>query len=119
MFSKRAAPDDLEALMQKVSLVVSLVALGLMGFGLVDAWVHQASLILPGERALPLPVLVQLRAAPASLVAMSAGIVLLALLPTVRVLLALALYVRQRSILDTFTSLAVLLELLTSMRTGG
>ena len=50
---------------------------------------------------------------------MSAGIVLLALLPTARVLLALALYARQRSVLDALAGLVVLLELLTSMRAGG
>lgn len=113
------APDNLEAMMQKVSLVVSLTAVGLMGAGFINAWVNHASFTLPGQAALPLPTLVQPRRAPAGLVAMSAGIVLLALLPMVRVLLALALYVRRQSVLDALAGLVVLLELLTSMQAGG
>jgi len=118
MSSKRKAPGNLEAVMQKLSLAVSLVALGLMGGGFIATWISHASLRLPGESTLPLPALVQPHGAPAGLVAMSAGIVLLALLPTARVLLALALYARQRSVLDALAGLVVLLELLTSMRAG-
>lgn len=117
--SRYQAPDKLEAMMQKVSLAVSLAAVGLMGAGFVGAWGNHSSSPLPGQAALPLSALVPPHGAPASLVAMSAGIVLLALLPMMRVLLALALYVRQRGVLDALAGLVVLLELLMSMQAGG
>ena len=109
----------LEAMMRRVSQVISGVALGLMGVGFVRAWVSNGLPALPGEAAIPLPMLVRVRGEPFSLVAMSAGIVLLALLPTARVLLALLLYVRRQRLLDGLAGLLVLLELLISMRTGG
>lgn len=116
---KAEAPDGLEAKMQKVSLVVSVAGLSLMASGFVGTLVNGASFSVPGGSVLPLPMLLHPSQIPVSLIAMSTGILLLALLPTARVLLALWLYIRHRDGLDTVVALIVVLELLLSMRTGG
>jgi uncharacterized membrane protein len=116
---ERKTGGNLEALMQKVSLVVSLVAVSLMIGGFVGHLISRGAFIMPGEAVLPLSTLVQFSEIPVNLATMSAGIVLLALLPTVRVLLALWLYARRRNLLDTLFALIVLLELLLSIHTGG
>jgi uncharacterized membrane protein len=117
--TKRKAPEDLEATTQRVSLSVSVVGLGLMLAGLVDMLIVGASFPLAGGSVLPLLKLLNPSQVPTSLVAMSTGIVLLALLPAIRVLLALWLYLRRHSILNTLVALIVLMELLLSMRVGG
>jgi uncharacterized membrane protein len=111
-------PDDVEKVMKKASLVVSLVGLGLMIVGFIDMLIAPASLSVPGASVLPLPTLIHLSQSPASLVTMSVGIVLLALLPTVRVALALWYYVRRRDALNIVAALIVVIELLLSIRTG-
>lgn len=109
----------LEAKMQKISLVTSLLGLGLMVFGFVDLLIHGASLSMPGIAALsPLMIKSGTRISP-SLLMMSAGIVVLALLPILRVLLALSLYLRDRQVLNVVVALLVFIELLLSVRTGG
>jgi uncharacterized membrane protein len=117
--SKIKALGDLEATMQKVSLAVSLISLGLMVAGFADMVTNGASFSVPGNSVPPLSMFMRLSQVPASLAAMSAGIVLLALLPTARVLLALSLYFRRRDVLDGLVALIVFLELLLSMRAGG
>jgi uncharacterized membrane protein len=116
--SEIKTPDDLEKRMQKVSLGVSLAGVGLMVAGFVDALVNKAPLSIPGGSVLPLSMFIRLSQVPASLVAMSAGIVLLALLPTLRVLLALWLYLRRRDMVNTLAALMVFLELLLSIGIG-
>lgn len=71
---------------------------------------------LPGGSVLPFSAYAHPGQAPAGLFVMSAGILLLVLLPTMRVLLALLLYARQRGFLNAVVALLVLLELLISMR---
>jgi uncharacterized membrane protein len=117
--SRIAALGDLEAKMQKVSLVVSLIGLGLMGVGFADMLVNKTSLYVPGESALSFSKLVHWTQWPVSLDAMSLGIILLALLPIVRVLLALWVYAHHRDMLDTLVALIVILALLFSMQIGG
>ncbi len=117
--SQVEAPDDLEEKMQKVSLGVSLAGVGLMVAGFVDMLVNKAFSSIPGGSVLPLPMFIHLSQVPVSLVAMSAGIVLLALLPTLRVLLALWLYLRHREVLNILAALIVFLELLLSIWVGG
>jgi uncharacterized membrane protein len=117
--SQAEAPDGLEERMQKVSLGVSLAGVGLMVAGFVDMLINKASSSIPGGSVLPLPMFTHLSQVPASLVAMSAGIALLALLPALRVLLALWLYLRHRDVLNALAALIVFLELLLSIRVGG
>ncbi len=118
-FTTSETTDDLEATMQRISLIVSLVGLGLMLAGFVDMLIIGASFSIPGGSVLPLPRLTHPSQVPISLAAMSAGIVLLALLPSLRVLLALWLYLRRHNILNTLVALIVFVELLLSMRAGG
>jgi uncharacterized membrane protein len=115
----KESQSDLEAKMQKISLVTSLLGLGLMVFGFADVFLHGASLSVPGVTALS-PLLVKSGTRiPLSLLTMSAGIVVLALLPILRVLLALSLYLRNRQVLNVLVALLVFIELLVSARTGG
>lgn len=109
----------LETRMQKASLAVSLVALGLMAIGFVGLLISGAALGMPGRSVVPLFELLRLHGGPASLLLMSAGIVFLSLLPVLRVVLAMRLYVRQWDVLDAVTAFVVLLELLLSMKMGG
>jgi hypothetical protein len=110
---------DLEAQMRKVSQIVSAVAVGLMLAGLAGNLLVGSHLSLPGGSVMPLHDFLQLPIHPLGLAAMSAGIIMLALLPAVRVLLALDIYVRQRVLVDALAALAVLVELLVSMRAAG
>jgi uncharacterized membrane protein len=111
-------PNDLEATMQKLALVVSLVGLALMMGGFAIRFFNHLTWSLPGVSVLPLAMLLHPGTSALGLEAMSAGIVLLALLPTARVLLALWLYLRQRNWLNSLAALVVLVELLISMRAG-
>jgi uncharacterized membrane protein len=104
--------------MQKISLAVSFLAMGLMVAGYLDMVLRGFHSALPGRSVLPLTSLTHLTQAPADLAAMSAGILLLVLLPTTRVLLAVLLYARHRGFLNALVALLVLVELLVSMRGG-
>lgn len=110
---------DLEGQMRKVSQVVSAAAVGLMLAGLLASIGAGSGLTLPGSSVMALHDLLKLPVHPLGLAAMSAGIILLALLPVVRVLLALALYTRRRAPVDAVAALVVFVELLVSMRAGG
>jgi uncharacterized membrane protein len=90
-----------------------------MVFGFADMLVHGTSLSIPGITALSPLMFTSGTRIPLSLATMSAGIVVLALLPILRVLLALSLYLRSRQILNVVVALLVFIELLVSVRTGG
>jgi uncharacterized membrane protein len=111
-------PTELEATMQKLALVVSLTGLSLMVSGFVIKLFIGMTWSLPGLAVLPLPALAHPLQEPLSLDAMSAGIVLLALLPSARVLLALWLYIRQRNLVNVLAALVVFLELIWSLHAG-
>ena len=110
---------DLERQMRRVSQIVSAAAVGLMLAGLVGTVLSGAALSLPGGPVMALQDLLQLPIHPLALGAMSAGILMLALLPVLRVLLALGIYVRERVLINALAALIVLIELLFSMRAGG
>jgi uncharacterized membrane protein len=116
--NENRSQDDLEAWMQKISVVVSVSAMGLMIGGFLDMALRGLPSVLPGSSVVPLSLFTHLTEAPADLAAMSAGILLLVLLPTVRVLLAVMLYARRRGFLNAVIALLVLIELLASMRGG-
>lgn len=106
----------LEAHMRRVSLWVSAVAIVLMTTGFVAMLVRGEP--FSGPSALPLASLAHPYQAPLDLLATSLGLVLLALLPSARVLLAGVLYIRERRARDALIALIVLLELLFSIVTG-
>ena len=110
---------ELERQMRRVSQVVSAIAVVLMVAGVVGTVLSGAALSLPGGSVMSLHDLLQIPVHPLALAAMSAGILMLALLPMLRVLLALAMYTRQRVLLNALAALVVLIELLISMRAGG
>ena len=110
--------SDLEVKMQKLSLVTSLLGLGLMVFGFADFVMGGAPLSMPGVTALSPLLMKSGTQISLSLLTMSAGIVILALLPIVRVLLALSLYARNRQVLNVIVALLVFIELVMSVRTG-
>lgn len=111
--------SGLEAWMQKISLITSLLGLGLMTFGFVNLLIDGTSLSIPGMTALSPLVIEPGTRIPPSRLTMSAGILILAMLPILRVLLSLSLYLRSRQVLNAVVALLVFIELLLSMRAGG
>ncbi len=109
----------LETVMRRVAALVSFVAVGLMAVGFVDTVIFTPVHQFPGPVALPVDRLLHVAGVPWGLWAMSAGIVLLALLPFLRVLLALVLFLRQKAWGDVLASFIVLIELLMSMHVEG
>jgi uncharacterized membrane protein len=111
--------SDLEVRMQRLSFVTSVLGFGLMILGFADMLFLGASLSIPGTAALSIPMIRSGTHIPVSLLTMSAGIVVLALLPVLRVLYALSLYLHGRQILNVVVAFLVFIELLVSVRTGG
>jgi len=101
----------LESTMQRVSLILSVLALPLMicGFAVLT-W--EQGLSFPGPSATSLGELLH----PGNLLSgqglLSLGILALAISPAIRVLLALVIYVRSRDWADALTALGVLAVLL-------
>lgn len=109
----------LESHMRTVSRLVSILGLGLMAVGILDYLFSGTTLSIPGFSVLPLSGLFQPAGQPLSVLAMSAGILIFALLPMIRVFLALWTYLGRRVWLSALVALVVLIELLISVRTGG
>ena len=114
--SVREAAERLETRMRMVSLVVAVFGLGLMSSGLVDMLIGGDAYSLPGAGVLPLGILINFPPASIGLMSASAGVILLGLLPAIRVILALWLYLRLRALLSMLIAVIVLLELLLSIR---
>ncbi len=114
-----SATQRLEHTMRRVSAVISLIAVLLMGVGFIWTFVFGTLPPIPGDAALSPRRLVSFAHTSWGLWAMSAGIVLLALLPALRVLLAVVLFYYKQDYLDMGTGLVVLLELFVSMHMGG
>jgi len=110
---------DIEAAMRNVSLAASALASILMVAGLLDLWFAGMPGNLPAVPAVPLRSLLRLQGGTAGILALSAGIVLLSVVPTVRVVLALGIYLRQGRARSAVISLIVILELLVSFYHGG
>ncbi len=110
---------QLETLMRRIAAVVSFVAVGLMAVGFVDVALSTPIHQFPGPAAIPIGRLIHGTGVAWGLWAMSAGIVLLALLPLLRVLLALILFVKQRAWVNTMAGLVVFVELLMSIHVEG
>lgn len=102
--------------MQRVSLVFSIAAFGLMGYGFTRSLMVCHSLAIPGHPFPPLNVLISRPSMSLGVTWMGAGMLLLGMLPSVRVLLALWLYFRSKNRWSMFIALIVLLELLLSVR---
>jgi hypothetical protein len=114
--SNREPVERLENRMRKVSLVISLLGLGLMSFGLIDMLAGGDVFSLPGADALPLGSLIHFPSEPTGLMFASSGVILLGLLPAIRVILALWLYLRLKDVFSMLVAAIVLLELLLSIR---
>ncbi len=112
-----AAPPDPNAWMRPTAIATSIVALALMSAGFV--WLLAASvpapLTLPGEPGLPPSGWVGEHSAHPGVALMSAGMILLGLLPMVRVGLALAFYGARREGKNALAAVAVMAILLVSM----
>jgi hypothetical protein len=101
-------PAGMDRAMRRVSRGLSAFALTLMAVGFVLALGH-------GAAATPLAL--DLKTRPHRL--MLLGIGALAVLPGVRVLVALSYYTAARRLAEALIALVVVLELLASMITGG
>ncbi len=114
-----AGERGLDRAMQRVALVVSLLACGLMLAGLFGyAGANGNNLALPGRPAVSLSDILSFHTLYSPLVLMSLGVVVLASLPALRVLLALGLYIRRHAWRNAAVALGVLLILLISARLG-
>jgi uncharacterized membrane protein len=118
MNEKATTLDGIEGPMKRISQVLSAIGFGLMVTGLVLTLVSGASLPSVEASALGIFPLSAWTQASVGLVVTSVGIILLALLPIVRVLMALWLYRRGRNLLDVGATLIVFLELLVSILIG-
>ncbi len=116
--SKDKDMGSLEVAMQFLSRVVSLVGIGCMSFGFIRLIIVRGVLILPGDPTLPFPEFLQITHEPISLLSMSVGIIMLALLPSVRVLIAFFTYLHRKDMVDVLVAFIVFLELLFSIRSG-
>jgi len=96
---------------------VRMSLIGLMCSGFIEMLLNatDASLALPGAAVLPLKALIHLQTSSLGLILASAGVIVLCLLPAVRVILALWLYLRLRDLLNTLIAVTVFLELLVSI----
>lgn len=109
------SPEEVEVAMKGASLAVSLVAVVLMLGGLLWLLSDEGLSFWPGSSVTPLPAFRHPQKVSTPLLAMSAGLVLLGLLPVLRVALALRIYARRRKFTDVVVALIVLLELLASL----
>ena len=105
--------------MRDVSLAASILASILMIAGVLDLWLTGFPWDPNAVAIVPLRSLLRLRGGGAGILALSGGVVLLALVPTVRVILALGIYLRQGKISSALVTLVVVLELLVSFYHGG
>ncbi len=118
MPSSGDATRVLETAMRRVAALVSAVAVILMAVGFVSTFLLHDLPLVPGDPAVSPDVILHFHTGW-GLWAMSAGILLLALLPMVRVFLSFLLFLRERDVLDVAVALIVLLELLASMSVRG
>jgi uncharacterized membrane protein len=108
----------LDRWMRRSSLAISAVAVASMLAGLGEGLVSGSLHGLTRQSAIPVPALLSPAGTPFGLFAMSLGIVLLALLPGLRVMLAAGLYAGRRRVGDALVALVVFVELVVSMLTG-
>jgi hypothetical protein len=112
--------DRMGDLMRRASIAFSIPGLTLMVLGFFVSVLAAKTQQIPGDPMLPFDALFPLSADPAfiGLLAMSAGIVILAALPVVRIFLALWLYVKGADWINAATALGGLLELFASSQVG-
>jgi hypothetical protein len=111
-------PENMEVAMQKISLAISVLSLGLMIAGMTFFLLRGNFVAVPGRSVLPASDFIHPLQYRTTMLVMSAGIILLALLPALRVLMALSLYIRSRTLINILAALIVLVELILSMRAG-
>lgn len=102
-------PAGMDAMMRRVSRLLSAFAFALMMLGLVLSFVHGQAAGSPMRLGLSLR----------SHRLMLFGIGVLAVLPGVRVLVAMSYYTAARRAAEALVALVVVLELVASMITGG
>jgi len=121
-FTEKVLPSDviqdLENRIHTISMLVSVVALGMMAIGFVATVIDTRHLILPGTSALPLAQMINTHLILSGLAAMTLGVVLLAVLPAARIFWAIWIYFRARSFLDVLVAIVVLAELFLSASIG-
>jgi uncharacterized membrane protein len=112
---REGSMDDVDVAMKKASSVIASAAAILMLGGLLWFWADRGLSFWPGDPVTPLIKLIHPSVFREPLPVMSAGLGLLSLLPGLRILLALGIYLRRRKIMEGIVAAIVLLELLLSM----
>jgi uncharacterized membrane protein len=103
---------------QFVSQLVSAAGFGLMLAGFVLILLQGGADSFPGASAVPLVEMTRITEVPLALLLVSAGILLLAFLPAIRVAVKLIGSLRERHFLTALVAVIVLVELLFSMGSG-
>jgi uncharacterized membrane protein len=113
--SDQTSTGDLDVAMKLASLVLAVTAVSLMLAGLLWFWAAQGLSSWPGSSVTPLWDFSSIRNLHGPTLAMSIGLVMLCLLPGLRILIALGIYLRRRNFVEVMIAAIVLLELLLSM----
>jgi len=109
-FEKLLRMDENEAMMHLSQVVFALASLLMIAGGIEIA--VTGGVRFPGTPAVPIMDLLRLSFSSTGLELMSLGIVLLAVLPSLRILVVITIYIKQRRWFDVLTALVVLLILL-------
>lgn len=94
--------------------IMALFGLSLMLFGLVDGLSQTGSFSFPGPPTMSIEQIAHTYSSEIGLVMMSVGIILFALLPSLRVLLGIYKFIHNREIVNLIIATFVLLELTVS-----
>ncbi len=108
------AKENISEQSQAVFRLASLISSGVMVIGLIGALIQNSTFTFPGPSTLQFTEIVQ-GSSSTGLILMSSGIVLFALLPSLRVLLGIKQFVRNRDFVSGIFAAIVLTELAASV----
>lgn len=99
----------------RILRIVALIAIGSMVSGLVFGLLQTAPMSFPGPPTLTINQITQTAYTKTGLVLMSSGIILFALLPSLRVLLGINQFIHKHEMVNAIVAMIVLLELSASI----
>lgn len=94
--------------------ILALISIGLMLFGLTDSLLQTGSFSFPGPATMSIDQITHALSSNKDLVMMSSGIILFALIPSLRILLGINQFIHKHEIINLIVALIVLMELTVS-----